>query len=181
MISDGQLVAIELLEGPPRGGPSFVVRPAWAAAWGCESPVIEMTLITSRRQLRRREAGWEGSPRRTHDPRDTNRVEGAAAWASLRRTAKPVVIKRPLRRRGGCAGKVAVLIRGDLHGCPGWDGGVREGAARRGEVSRGRITGGIEGRREGPNAKPRRRTPVLAGWALNAANPERGLGGRAGG
>jgi len=60
-----------------------------------------------------------------------------------------------------------------------WDGGACEGAARRGEVSRGRSTGGIDGRREGPNAKPRRRTLVLVGWALNAANPVRGLVGRA--
>ena len=28
-----------------------------------------------------------------------------------------------------------------------------------------------------PNAKPRRRTLVLVGWMLNAANPARGLGG----
>ena len=60
----------------------------------------------------------------------------------------------------------------------GWDGGVCEGAARRGEVSRGRSTGGIDGRREGPNAKPRRRTPVLVGWTMKAANPNWGLGGK---
>jgi hypothetical protein len=35
--------------------------------------------------------------------------------------------------------------------------------------------------REGPNAEPRRETPVLAGVVMMAANPERGLGGRAGG
>jgi hypothetical protein len=56
------------------------------------------------------------------------------------------------------------------------DGRGREAAVRRGAVSRGQSTGGIEGRREGPNAKPRRRTPVLAGWTLKAANPVRGLG-----
>ena len=37
------------------------------------------------------------------------------------------------------------------------------------------------GSREGPNAEPRRRTPVLAGVVMSAANPERGLGGKAGG
>src|SRR6202022_517375 len=94
------------------------------------------------------------------------RVGGGAVRASWPVTAKPDVIKGPLRRRGGCAMKVAGLTRGDLHGCPRCpvrclvrgvvrDGGVREGVARRGEVSRGRITGGIYGRREGPNAKPR--------------------------
>src|SRR6266508_5680152 len=101
-----------------------------------------MTVTTSRGQLRHREVGWEGSRRRIRDPRDTNRVGGVAAWASLRRSEKPVVIKRPLRRRGGCAEKAVVLIRGDLHGCRGCDGGGREVAARCGEVSRGRGSGG---------------------------------------
>jgi hypothetical protein len=57
----------------------------------------------------------------------------------------------------------------------------REIPVRRGEVSRGRITGGIVDRREGPNAKPRSRTLVLVGWTLKAANPVRGLGGSVGG
>jgi hypothetical protein len=163
-----------------------------------------MAPTTSRWQLLSREAGWGGSRRRNRDPRNTwrvgivcdlvsLRVEGGAVRASLHHEAKPDVIKGPLRKRGGCAMKVAGLTRGDLHGCLGmpgraWrvrrvgrDGGAREGVARRGEVSRGRITGGIVGRREGPNAKPRRRTLVLVGWALKAANPARGLGGRAGG
>ena len=118
------------------------------------------------------------------------RVEGGTVRASLHHEAKPDVIKGPFCKRGGCAMKVAGLTRGDLRGCPGmpghawrarrvvWDGGGREAAARRGEVSRGRITGGIDGRREGPNAKPRCRTLVLMGWTLKAANPVRGLGGR---
>jgi hypothetical protein len=63
-----------------------------------------------------------------------------------------------------------------------WDGGGREAVARRGEVSRGRSTGGDrQGCREGPNAEPRRRAFVLVGVAMSAANPERGLGGRVGG
>jgi hypothetical protein len=84
-----------------------------------------------------------------------------------------------------------VLPREYLHGCFGCpvrldrgvvvDGGAREGVVRRGEVSRGRITGGVAGRREGPNAMPRGRTLVLAGWTLTAANPARGLGGGVGG
>ena len=136
---------------------------------------------------------------RSRDPRNTwrigpgdwsggLRVEGGAVRASLHHEAKPDVIKGPFRKRGGCAMKVVGLTRGDLCGCPRCpvrlvrgvvrDGGAREGVARRGEVSRGRITGGIADRREGPNAKPRRRTPVLAGWMLNAANPKWGLRGR---
>jgi len=102
--------------------------------------------------------------------------------------AKPVVIKGPLRRRGGCAVKVAGLTWGDLHGCPRClvrclvrgvvrDGGVREGAARHGEVSRGHSTGGIVVRWEGPNAKPSVKTSVLVIVALTAANPFGGLTG----
>jgi hypothetical protein len=57
------------------------------------------------------------------------------------------------------------------------DGGVREGVARRGEVSRGHSTGGIVGRWEGLNAKPSVKTFVLVIVALTAANPLRGLAG----
>lgn len=166
-----------------------------------------MAPTISRRQLRRREAGWEGSRRRNRDSRNTWCSEAVqvslccaykagrsgragSAWRS------PMSIKGPPRRRGGCAMKVAGLTWGGLHGClwmpghvgcdrrVGRDGGVREGAARRGEVSRRHSTGGIDDRREGLNAKPRPRTLVLVGWTLKAANPLLvcgGLDGRAGG
>src|SRR5215207_838751 len=161
-----------------------------------------MTPTTSQGQLRRREAGWEGSRRRDRDPRNTWRI---GAWtasvgcaykagrvrASRPVTAKPVVVKGPLRRRGGCAMKVAGLTRGDLRGCPRCpvllvrgvvrDDRGREAAVRRGEVSRGHTTGGDHQRRKGPNAKPRRRTLVLAGWTLNAANPQGAWTGRSDG
>jgi hypothetical protein len=107
--------------------------------------------------------------------------------------AKPDAIKRPLRICGGCARKVAGLIPGGLHGCPRmpiravrrarWvvrDGDGREVVARRGEVSRGRVTGGIEDRWEGPNAKPSAKTFVLVIVALTAANPFGGLSGEVG-
>ena len=62
---------------------------------GGESPLEEEVVLTpSRRQLRRREAGWEGSPRRIPAPRNTNRVEGGAIWVSLLKKAKPVTINR---------------------------------------------------------------------------------------
>ena len=62
---------------------------------GGESPLEEEVVLTpSRRQLRRREAGWEGSPRRIPAPRNTNRVEGWAIWVSLLKKAKPVTINR---------------------------------------------------------------------------------------
>ena len=126
----------------------------------------------------------------TRGLRDTNRIRGGAVWVSQHGMAKPVVIKRSQRKCGGRAGKVVVLIRGGLCGCPGMpvhrevdrrvarDGGGREAAARRAEVSRGRSTGGIEVRREGPNAKPSVRTFGLVAVALIAANPSRGLGRR---
>jgi hypothetical protein len=110
--------------------------------------------------------------------------------ASQLEMAKPVVIKRPLCKCGGCVEKVAWLIPGGLHGCPRYpvfdhgavrDCDARESVVRCGEVSRGRSTGGIDDRREGPNAKPRCRTPVLAERTSKAANPARGLDGRAGG
>jgi len=80
--------------------------------------------------------------------------------------AKPDATYGLSRKRGGRARIVAGLIQGGLRGCPGmpgralrvrrvvWDGDGRKAVARRGEVSRGRSTDGIVGRREGPNAKP---------------------------
>src|ERR1039457_6454795 len=62
---------------------------------GGESPLEEEVVLTpSRRQLRRREAGWGGSPRRNSAPRNTNRVEGWAIWVSLLKKVKPVTINR---------------------------------------------------------------------------------------
>jgi hypothetical protein len=40
-------------------------------------------------------------------------------WASLHDLAKPVVIKTPSRKCGGCVEKVARLIPGGLRGCRG--------------------------------------------------------------
>ena len=97
-------------------------------------------------------------------------------------------IKGPVRKRGGCAMKVAGLIRGGLRGCPRCpvlmvrgvvrDGWRREALARRGEVSRGRSTSGIDVRWEGPNAKPSAKTFVLVVVAVIAANPFGGLAER---
>src|SRR6516165_10539154 len=62
---------------------------------GGESPLEEEVVLTpSQRQLRRREAGWEGSPRRNPAPRNTNRVIGGVIWVSLLKKAKPVTINR---------------------------------------------------------------------------------------
>lgn len=127
----------------------------------------------------------------TRGLRDTNRIGGEAVWASQHDVAKLMVIKRPSRKCGRRAGKAVVLIRGGLRGCPGMpvhrdgvrrvarDGGGREAAARRAEVSRGRSTDRDHvGGWEGPNAKSSVRTFVLVAVALTAANPFGGLAGR---
>ena len=126
----------------------------------------------------------------TRGLRDTNRIGGGAVWASQHDVVKLMVIKRPSRKCGRRAGKVVVLIRGDLHRCPGmpvhevgvrrvaWDGGGRKVVARGGEVSRGRSTSRDRGGGwEGPNAKPSVRAFVLVAVALTAANPFGGLVG----
>ena len=41
--------------------------------------------------------------------RTGNRIGGRAVWPSLHDLAKPVVIKRPFRKCGGCVEKVARL------------------------------------------------------------------------
>ena len=176
--------------------------PAVMYAWhdqqlGGASPLWRlMAPTTSRRQLRRREVGWEGSRRRNRDPRNTWHVLARGAGAGCAYKAgrsgrasmtwrSPMSIKGPSGKRGGCARKGAGLIQGDLYGCPGCpvrlvrgvvvDGRGREAAARRGEVSRGRTTSGIAVRWEGPNAKPSAKTFVLVVVALTAANPCGGL------
>ena len=160
-----------------------------------------MAPTTSQWQLRRREAGWEGSRRRNRDPRNTWPIAAAVAVGcayEARRSGRasitwrsPMSIKGPLCRRGGCARKAVGLIRGGLRGCPrmprhAWrvrgvvrDGRGREAAARRGEISRGRSTSRDRvGGWEGPNAKPSAKTSVLVVVALTAANPFGGLAGR---
>ena len=78
-----------------------------------------MAPTTSGGQLRRREAGWEGSRRRNRDLRDTNRIGGGAVRASQHGMAKPDAIEGPSRKCGGCARKVAGLIPGGLVGVAG--------------------------------------------------------------
>ena len=160
-----------------------------------------MAPTTSRWQLRRREAGWEGSRRRNRDPRNTWPIvdvvavgcayeagrsgRAGSAWRS------PMFIKGPSRRRGGCAGKAVGLIRGGLRGSPrcpsasfgvfvGWCGTAR--VVRRWlaveKSAEAVLPAGIgDGGWEGPNAKPSVRTFVLVIVALTVANPERGLAG----
>src|SRR5438034_3408646 len=83
-----------------------------------------MAPTTSRGQLRRREAVWGGSRRRTRDPRDTNRIGGVAARASLHRPAKPDAIKDRCVNAAGVRGRLLVLLSEGSAGVPdappGW-------------------------------------------------------------
>lgn len=116
------------------------------------------------------EAGWSGRAskvwRSPSSSRDRN-VNAAGVWRRWRGLSREVST--------GVFDAPSVLVRGVV------DGGGREAVVRRGEVSRGRSTGGVGGCREGPNAKPSVRTFVLVVVALTAANPFGGLVGRIGG
>src|SRR6266511_3636517 len=98
----------------------------------------------------------------------------------------PTTSQRQLLRRE--AGRGAGYNRGGLRGCRGMPGrdGRRVGATGRVE-RRGRaaeksaeavVPAGIVSR-EGPNVEPSGRTFVLVGAVMSAANPVRGLGGKA--
>src|SRR5207253_8874866 len=70
---------IDLLRETPalRGFSMYARHDQWA---GGVSPLWRlMAPTTSRGQLRRREAGWEGSRRQSRDLRNTNRIGGGAA------------------------------------------------------------------------------------------------------
>ena len=87
-----------------------------------------MAPTTSQWQLRRREAGWEGSRRRNRDPWNTWPAAAAAVACCAYKAGRsgragrlrrsPMSIKGPSRRRGGCARKVAGLIREVSMGVP---------------------------------------------------------------
>jgi len=96
--------------------------------------VEEMTPTTSQGQLRRREAGWEGSRRRNRDPRDTwSAAAGAVAGCAYEagRSGRAGRLRRsPLSSRGrrvdavGVRGRLLVLPREISAGVPdapsGW-------------------------------------------------------------
>lgn len=70
---------------------------------------------------------------RIREPMNKNRIEGVGDRGEQARNCEALVIRRTLRRSGGCAEKVSVLTWGDLASCLK---GQRAGAER--EVSRGR-------------------------------------------
>lgn len=149
---------------------------------------VDGTNHEPRAQLRRCEAGWEGSRRQSRDPRYANRIGGGAVWASQHVVAKPDAIKGPSRKCGGCAVKVAGLIRGDLSGCRrmsvqrenavrrvGRDGGGRKAAARWREVSRGLLARACRARAGCAAWYGGASTPSSAPAATVAAAIHRGL------
>jgi hypothetical protein len=115
--------------------PFLCVRPAWAPARGCKSPVDQMTETTSQWQLRRREAGWEGSRRRTRGLRNTNRVQGGAVRASRRSMAKPASSRDRNVDAAGVRGRL-VLLSGEACRDVGLDASRPTPAAERRPVTR---------------------------------------------
>ena len=87
---------------------------------------------------------------RNCEPRNTNRIEGAAEQGERARNREALVAKVKRRRSGGCAMKECVLTWGDLASCLK---GRRREAER--EVSRGRSSRSLG---EGPNEKERQTT-----------------------
>ena len=69
-----------------------------------------MTGTPSRRQLRCREAGWEGSPRQNPDPRNTNRMKAFTAGRGCLQTRT--------RQSSGAVGVDAAGIGGKSHVLP---------------------------------------------------------------
>ena len=129
-------------------GPDFVVRPAWAFAWRCESSGGEGGLTSSQEQLRHREVGWGGSWRQILAPRYTNRIRHAD-WGKAATDAEArSTIERSVCKCGGGQGKVNVLTRGGLSWCGTRLWGQRLGFKGRVDgagVSRGHSTHGIDG------------------------------------
>ena len=78
-----------------------------------------MTGTPSRRQLRRREAGWEGSLRQNPGPRNTNRMRRAPLGEVATMTEPKSHPEAVERRCGGHGGKVTRLTPGELP-CPLW-------------------------------------------------------------
>jgi hypothetical protein len=117
----------------------------WWCAWhgtdlGGESSLRAVTTgIVSRRQLRRREAGWGGSPRRNPARTNRNRIEGRCGGVSPLPMATPdsrseIALVNP----AATGGKISVLPREismPLGAIPSSDPAT--GSKERGEVSRG--------------------------------------------
>ena len=83
-----------------------------------ERPLWRLIALTiSREQGRHREVGSEGSPRQSSDPRNTNRIQGWAAWMSRHCTVTSATTKRLSGKCGGAGAEAAALIRGDIAGC----------------------------------------------------------------
>jgi hypothetical protein len=75
--------------------------------------------IASRRQLRRREAGWEGSRRRSSEPTNRNRIQGRRGGVTRQWTGTPN--HHPDMRAGksgGARAKQQRLTLGDLYVSP---------------------------------------------------------------
>ena len=160
-----------------------------------------MTPTTSQGQLRRREAGWEGSRRRNRDPRNTwSAAAGAVVGCAYeaRRSGRAGRLRQsPLSSRGRCVD--AVGVRGRLLALPREiSAGVPDAPSIRfagwcGTVALERASLAVEKSAEAVvpagsmfAGKGRTRSrgagrSGLVGWTTIAATPARGLDGSAGG
>ena len=102
-----------------------------------------------RRQLRRREASWGGSWRRSPGSRNTNRIRPQRQGESARDDEARYLSGRRLGQCGGRGTKVLVLTRGGLPACPlGLPARQRVGMR---EQESAEVVVGPLARAEGPN------------------------------
>ena len=84
---------------------------------------------TSRRQLRSREARWEGSPRQIHEAMYKNAIQGPVSGASEPSVAKPSGLRH--RVNGALAWRKWMLLSGEtsLNGSGGFQSIRKTGTA----------------------------------------------------
>ncbi len=76
--------------------------------------------IASRRQLRRREAGWGGSRRPSSEPTNRNRIQGRRGGVTRQWTGTPDShLDTRAGKSGGARAKQQCLTLGDLFAFPG--------------------------------------------------------------
>jgi hypothetical protein len=83
----------------------FLVRPAWAHSCGCKSRRELTTASEAKRNCGRVTNRGEEAWSINHEPRDTNRIEGAAEQGERARNREALVVKVKRRRCGGCVMK----------------------------------------------------------------------------
>jgi hypothetical protein len=83
----------------------MVVRPAWAPSCGCKSRRELTTVSEVKRNCGRATDRGEEAWSINHEPRNTNRIEGAANQGERATYREALVVKERWRRCGGCVMK----------------------------------------------------------------------------